>query len=147
MENKERIKIMSDKELISRESTEALKYNSMNLTPSKIVSNELTNNENESIKSKKMKRVSFIDQIQSNKEIAEIIYINRKDSLKEDKKNDNNNVIVKSNDKEEKSYNYSNNNSNSNNIYTYRIKRPKKSSLFAKKKVERVDERCGCLIF
>ena len=70
---------------------------------------------------KKKKRVSFIDQIQSKKEIAQIIYINDKVSLYEDKKD----TPKYLEQYRKQGTNISDSSKKDDNIY--RIKRPKKS--------------------
>ena len=134
-QNKEN-NIITESELIATEETENRKYYSMNRTPSK--------NYNTIDINKKKKKVNFIDQIHAKKDLAEIIFINDKVSLKNDKIDSN---------KYLEEYKKRNNNINSkeksNNIETYKIKRPKRSSSFSKRKKEIVEEHCtcGCSIF
>ena len=130
-----------DSEAIGTDSTESHKNPSINNTPS-INCNNGPNIEN--LKLKKKKRVSFVDQGNIKKDIAQIIYINDRASLNEDIKNSNKYLeqIKKQNT------NITENiiKENQNNTEMYRIKRPKKS-LFSKRKIDKIDERCTCIIF
>lgn len=90
---------------------------------------------------KKKKRVSFIDQIQSKKEIAQIIYINDKVSLYEDKKD----TPKYLEQYRKQGTNISDSSKKDDNIY--RIKRPKKSLFKKKNKDDSVNEQCTCNIF
>ena len=97
----------------------------------------------ENSKIKKKKRVSFIDQIQSKKEIAQIIYINDRASLNDDKINPN--IYKEQFRKQTTNITESTKNQNQNNEEVYKIKRPKKS-LFSKRKIDKIDEHCTCII-
>ena len=137
--------IVFDSENLYTDSTESQKNLSLNLNPSINGNNGSTKLEQDNSKLKKKKRVSFIDQIQSKTDIAQIIYINDRASLTDDKINSN---------KYEEKYRKQNTNiseynkkDNQNNTDIYKIKRPKKKSLFAKRKIDKMDEKCGCIIF
>ena len=136
--------IKIDSEIAYTDATESQKYSSINQIPSskdsKLDINKLNN---DSPKSKKKKKVNFVDQIYAKKDIAEIIYINDKVSLKDDKIDSNKIKYEKHN------INKIDSKENSNNIEMYKIKRPKKKSLFYKKKnkIDKVDEKCSCKIF
>ena len=123
--------IITESEAVVTAETENGKYYSMNRMPSY--------NYN-----KKKKKVNFIDQIHAKKDLAEIIFINDKVSLKDDKIDSNKYLEI---------YKRRNNNIDRkeklNNIETYKIKRPKRRSLFPKMKKETVEEHCtcGCSIF
>ena len=137
--------IMTDNELVTTDSTES-KQNIIIKTPSlNNENNDSNKTEQENSKKLKKKKVNFIDQIQSKKNIAQIIFINDKVSLNEDKIDSNKYLeqIRKQNT------NISENTiKNKNNVETYRIKRPKKAkSLFSKRKIETVNEQCTCAIF
>ena len=130
-----------DSEAICTDSTESQKNPSFNYTPSISVN---IGPKIENLKLKKKKRVSFIDQGNIKKDIAQIIYINDRASLNEDRKNSNKyleqikkqNINISDNIKKEKQ----------NNTEMYRIKRPKKS-LFSKRKIDKTEERCTCIIY
>ena len=130
-----------DSEAFGTDSTESQKNPSINYTPS---INGINGPKIENLKLKKKKRVSFIDQGNIKKDIAQIIYINDRASLNEDRKNSNKyleqikkqNINISDNIKKE----------NQNNTEMYRIKRPKKS-LFSKRKIDKKDERCTCIIY
>lgn len=130
--------IIIDSEMLYTDSTESQKNPSINVIngPIKL--------EQDNSKIKKKKRVSFVDQIQSKTDIAQIIYINDRASLNEDKKNTNKyEQFIKQNT------NISEDNKKEIPINTeiYKIKRPKKKSLFSKRKIDEIDEKCGCVIF
>ena len=130
-----------DSEAIGTDSTESQKNPSINYIPSINGNNEA---KLENLKLKKKKRVSFIDQGNIKKEIAQIIYINDKASLNEDIKNCNKYIEqIKKQNTNISEYNKQN---NQNNTEMYRIKRPKKS-LFSKRKIDKIDEHCSCIIF
>ena len=131
--------IIIDSEIICTDSTESQKNASIN------GNNGSIKLEQDNSKIKKKKRVSFVDQIQSKTDIAQIIYINDRASLNDDKKNTNkyeqftkqNTNISEDNKKEIP-----------DNTEIYKIKRPKKKkSLFSKRKIDEIDEKCGCVIF
>ena len=130
--------IIIDSEILCTDSTESQKNPSIN------INNGSIKLEQDNSKIKKKKRVSFVDQTQSKTDIAQIIYINDRASLNEDKKNTNKyeqfikqNTNVSEDSKKE----------TPNNTETYKIKRPHKKSLFSKRKIDRTDEKCGCVIF
>ena len=99
-------------------------------------------------KNNKKHRISFIDQIQSKKEIAQIIYISSDQaSIKED--------IIDANKcfeilrKQSTSITEFTRKENQNEAETYKIKRPKSANgnrKFKRKKDEK-EEKCGCKIF
>ena len=134
-----------DSEIIyTTDSTETQKNVPLNLTPSNNGNNDLIKFDSDDSKRKKKKRVSFIDQIQAKKDIAQIIYINERASLNDDK--------IDSNKYLEQLRKQSTNNNdyhikdNQNNVEMYKIKRPKKS-LFSKRKVDKTTEQCNCILF
>ncbi len=96
-------------------------------------------------KNNKKHKISFIDQIQSKKNLAQIIYINDQVSLKDDKNNTNNYL----DNLRKQSTNITDNyrKENKNEIETYKIKRPKSSSKKIKRKKDKIKEQCGCIIF
>ena len=97
-------------------------------------------------KTKKKHRVSFIDQVQSKKEIAQIIYINDQASLKDDKIDINKCLNILRKQSTNVSEFYRRENKEKNEIETYKIKRPKSSSS-KKRKKDKIDEQCICIIF
>ena len=117
--------IIIDSEILCTDSTESQK------NPSIIINNGSIKLEQDNSKIKKKKRVSFVDQIQSKTDIAQIIYINDRASLIKQNTN-----ISEDNKKEIPI-----------NTEIYKIKRPKKKSLFSKRKIDETDEKCGCVIF
>ena len=127
--------IITESEVIATAESENRKYYSINRTPSY---------NNNTIENKKKKKVSFIDQIHAKKDLAEIIFINDKVSLKDDKLDSNKYL-----EEYKRRNNDFNNKEKTNNIETYKIKRPKRSSSFSKRKKETIDENCscGCSIF
>lgn len=134
-----------DSEIIyTTDSTETQKNVPLNLTPSNNGNNDLIKFDSDDSKRKKKKRVSFIDQIHAKKDIAQIIYINERASLNDDK--------IDSNKYLEQLRKQSTNNNdyhikdNQNNVEMYKIKRPKKS-LFSKRKVDKTTEQCNCILF
>ena len=135
--------IAIDSDNIYTNSTES-KNASMNLSPSAIGNNGIIKLDQENSKIKKKKRVSFIDQIQSKKEIAQIIYINDRASLNDDKINSN--KYIEQFRKQNTNITESNKAQKQKTEEVYKIKRPKKS-LFYKRKVDKIDEHCTCAIF
>ena len=135
--------IAIDSDNIYTNSTES-KNASMNLSPSAIGNNGIIKLDQENSKIKKKKRVSFIDQIQSKKEIAQIIYINDRASLNDDKINYN--KYIEQFRKQNTNITESNKAQKQKTEEVYKIKRPKKS-LFSKRKVDKIDEHCTCDIF
>ena len=135
--------IAIDSDNIYTNSTES-KNASMNLSPSAIGNNGIIKLDQENSKIKKKKRVSFIDQIQSKKEIAQIIYINDRASLNDDKINSN--KYIEQFRKQNTNITESNKAQKQKTEEVYKIKRPKKS-LFSKRKVDKIDEHCTCAIF
>ena len=130
--------IIIDSEILCTDSTESQKNPSIN------INNGSIKLEQDNSKIKKKKRVSFVDQTQSKTDIAQIIYINDRVSLNEDKKNTNKyEQFMKQNTKVSEE----NKKEIPNNEEIYRIKRPHKKSLFSKRKIDRTDEKCGCVIF
>ena len=135
--------IAIDSDNIYTNSTES-KNASMNFSPSAIGNNGIIKLDQENSKIKKKKRVSFIDQIQSKKEIAQIIYINDRASLNDDKINSN--KYIEQFRKQNTNITESNKAQKQKTEEVYKIKRPKKS-LFYKRKVDKIDEHCTCAIF
>lgn len=135
-------------EIINTDSTENLKNIDINL-PSNNEHKGSFMLERQNSNGKKKKRVSFIDQIQS-KNIAQIIFINDKASLNDDKRDYNKYVEqFRKQGTNISELNKNKNNHNTNDIYI--IKRPKKNSLFKQRKKEKVQEQstctCTCIIF
>ena len=117
--------IIVESDILYTDSTDTQKLNSIHISPANNTNNGSLKLEKDNSKNKKKKRVSFIDQIQSKKDIAQIIYINDKVSLNDDKIDSNKyleQLRKQSTNKSEK-----NKKENKNNIETYKIKRPKKS--------------------
>ena len=99
----------------------------------------------EILKNNKKHRISFIDQIQSKKDIAQIIYINEHSSLEDDKKDTNKYIDILR--KQSTNITEFVPKENNNNVDTYKIKRPKKSSFSKKRKKIDSKEQCSCIIF
>jgi hypothetical protein len=106
-------------------------------------------NKNSINSSKKKKKVCFIDQLYNKADIAQIIYINDKVSLDEDKADSNRYLELYR--KQSTNIDERNKKSNNDNINTnediYRIKRPKKSLFNKIRKEDMVNEQCTCIIF
>jgi hypothetical protein len=99
-------------------------------------------------KNNKKHRISFIEQIQSKKEIAQIIYINNEqESLKGDKIDTNKCFEILR--KQSTNITEFTRKENQNETETYKIKRPKNSNGSRKMKREKkeIEEKCGCQIF
>ena len=113
--------------------------------------NNTQSNKNTINSNKKKKKVSFIDQLYSKKDIAQIIYINDKVSLNEDKIDSNKYLALyrkQSTYISERSKNKNNDNIiNNNNEEIYKIRRPKKSLFNKRRKEDKVEEKCTCIIF
>jgi len=137
-----------ESEIVYTDSTEPKKNTSIKITPSNNNNNDSLKLKQDNLKIKKKKRVSFIDQIQSKKHIAQIIYINDKASLNDDKIDTSKYLeqLRKQNTNISTNMSELNKKENKNNNETYKIKRPKKS-LFAKREIEKVNEQCTCIIF
>ena len=123
-------------------SPELLSRNKTNLDS---LSKRLDSYGEEISKMNKKHKVSFIDQVSSNKNIAQIIYIDDQSSAQDCKKNDEiyNEILRKqqTNISEQK-------NDKKNEENMYKIKRPKRSkSHKANRYVEKVNERCQCVIY
>ena len=136
--------IIVESDILYTDSTDTQKLNSIHISPSNNTNNGSLKLEKDNSKNKKKKRVSFIDQIQSKKDIAQIIYINDKVSLNDDKIDSN--KYLEQLRKQSTNISELNKKENKNNIETYKIKRPKKS-LFSKRKTDKVNEQCTCIIF
>ena len=128
-----------DSEMLCTDSTESQKNPSIN------GNNGYIKLEQDTSKIKKKKRVSFVDQIQSKTDIAQIIYINDKVSLTDDKRNSY--KYLEQYKKQNTNITEDNKNENQINSEIYKIRRPRKKSLFSKRKIDKTDERCGCVIF
>ena len=113
--------------------------------------NQTESNKNTTSQNKIKKKVSFIDQLYSKKDIAQIIYINDKVSLNEDKIDSNKYLALyrkQSTYISERSKNKNNDNIiNNNNEEIYKIRRPKKSLFNKRRKEDKVEEKCTCIIF
>ena len=99
-------------------------------------------------KNNKKHRISFIDQIQSKKEIAQIIYINSDQaSVKEDRIEANKCFEILR--KQSTNITEFTRKENQNEAGTYKIKRPKSSNGYRKfKRIKNEEEeKCGCNIF
>ena len=94
---------------------------------------------------KKKKRVSFVDQVESKKDIAQIIYFNDKLSLKDDKTAFRQNLFFEQYKKQ--CTNIDEINKMDNNDDVYRIKRPKKYDYIHNPKNDNVKEQCSCILF
>ena len=123
-------------------SPELLSRNKTNLDS---LSKRLDSYGEEISKMNKKHKVSFIDQVSSNKNIAQIIYIDDQSSAQDCKKNaeiyneilrkQQTNISKQKNDKK-------------NEEDMYKIKRPKRSkSHKANRYVEKVNEQCQCVIY
>ena len=123
-------------------SPELLSRNKTNLDS---LSKRLDSYGEEISKMNKKHKVSFIDQVSSNKNIAQIIYIDDQSSAQDCKKNAEiyNEILRKqqTNISEQK-------NDRKNEEDMYKIKRPKRSkSHKANRYVEKVNEQCQCIIY
>ena len=99
-------------------------------------------------KNNKKHRISFIDQIQSKKEIAQIIYISSDQaSIKEDRIDANKCFEILR--KQSTSITEFTRKENQNEAETYKIKRPKSANgnRKLKRKKDEKEEKCGCKIF
>ena len=99
----------------------------------------------------KKHKVSFIDQVQSKKDIAQIIYINDQASLKDDKIDINKflDILRKKSTNVSEFFRKENQEKNEAEAETYKIKRPKNSK-FKKRRTkmkDKIDEHCTCIIF
>ena len=120
--------------------------------------NHTESNKNTISSNKKKKKVSFIDQLPTKQDIAQIIFINDKVSLNEDKLDSNKylefyrkqtTVIserIKKNNNDILALTTNNNTSNED---IYKIKRPKKSLFKKREKEDKIKEQClcSCIIF
>ena len=114
--------------------------------------NQTESNKNTTSQNKIKKKVSFIDQLPTKKDIAQIIFINDKVSLNEDKVDTKKYLAFLRrqstyiSERNKKDYN---DNNNKNNEETYKIKRPKKSLFNKRKGEDKVNEQCtcACIIF
>ena len=114
--------------------------------------NQTESNKNTTSQNKIKKKVSFIDQLPTKKDIAQIIFINDKVSLNEDKVDTNKYLAFLRrqstyiSERNKKDYN---DNNNKNNEETYKIKRPKKSLFNKREGEDKVNEQCtcACIIF
>ena len=106
-------------------------------------------NKNSINSNKKKKKVCFIDQLYNKKDIAQIIYINDKVSLDEDKADSNRYLELyrKQSTNIDERNKKSNNDNINNNEEIYKIKRPKKSLFNKIRKEDKVKEQCTCIIF
>ena len=123
-------------------SPELLSRNKTNLDS---LSKRLDSYGEEISKMNKKHKVSFIDQVSSNKNIAQIIYIDEQTSAQDCKKNAEryNEILRKqqTNISEQKI-------DKKNEEDMYKIKRPKRSkSHKANRYVEKVNEQCQCVIY
>ena len=94
-------------------------------------------------------KVSFIDQVQSKKDIAQIIYINDQASLKDDKIDINKCLDILRKRSTNVSEYFGRENQERNEAETYKIKRPN-NSRFKKRKTktkDKIDQQCNCIIF
>ena len=99
----------------------------------------------------KKHKVSFIDQVQSKKDIAQIIYINDQASLKDDKIDINKclDILRKRSTNVSEFFRKENQEKNEAVAETYKIKRSKNSK-FKKRRTkmkDKIDEHCTCIIF
>ena len=123
-------------------SPEILSRNKSNLDS---LSKRLDSYGEEISKTNKKHKVSFIDQVSGNKNIAQIIYIDDQSSAQDCKKNAEkyNEILRKqqTNISEQKI-------DKKNEEDMYKIKRPKRAkSLKANRYVEKVNEQCKCIIY
>ena len=99
----------------------------------------------------KKHKVSFIDQVQSKKDIAQIIYINDQASLKDDKIDIKKflDILRKKSTNVSEFFKKENQEKNEAVAETYKIKRSKNSKF--KKRItkmkDKIDEHCTCTIF
>ena len=114
--------------------------------------NQTESNKNTNSPNKIKKKVSFIDQLPTKKDIAQIIFINDKVSLNEDKVDTKKYLAFLRrqstyiSERNKKDYN---DNNNKNNEETYKIKRPKKSLFIKREGENKINEQCtcACIIF
>ena len=123
-------------------SPELLSRNKTNLDS---LSKRLDSYGEEISKMNKKHKVSFIDQVSSNKNIAQIIYIDDQSSAQDCKKNaEKYNEILR---KQQTNFSKQKNDKK-NEEDMYKIKRPKRSkSHKANRYVEKVNEQCQCIIY
>ena len=97
----------------------------------------------------KKHKVSFIDQVQSKKDFAQIIYINEQASLKDDKIDINKCLDILRKRSTNVSEYFGRENQERNELETYKIKRPN-NARFKKRRTkmkDKIDEHCTCIIF
>ena len=123
-------------------SPELLSRNKTNLDS---LSKRLDSYGEEISKMNKKHKVSFIDQVSTNKNIAQIIYIDDQSSAQDCKKNaERYNEILR---KQQTNFSKQKNDKK-NEEDMYKIKRPKRSkSHKANRYVEKVNEQCQCVIY
>lgn len=100
-------------------------------------------------KKTKKHKVSFIDQVQSKKDFAQIIYINDQSSLEDDNIDVNKYLDILRKKSTNVSEYFRRENQERNETETYKIKRPKNSK-FKKRRTktkDKIDEQCNCIIF
>ena len=99
-------------------------------------------------KNNKKHKISFIDQIHSKKNLAQVIYINDQVSLNDDKMNTNKYLASLDNlRKQSTNITDFSRQKRQNTTETYKIKRPKSASKKEKRKKDKDKEQCGCIIF
>ena len=96
----------------------------------------------------KKHKISFIDQIHSKKNLAQVIYINDQLSLNDDKMNTNK-YLANLDNLRKQSTNITDfsRQKKQTEIDTYKIKRPKSATKKEKRKIDKTKEQCGCIIF
>ena len=102
----------------------------------------------EILKNNKKHKISFIDQIHSKKNLAQVIYINDQVSLNDDKMNTNK-YLANLDNLRKQSTNITDfsRQKKQTEIDTYKIKRPKSATKKEKRKIDKTKEQCGCIIF
>ena len=130
---------------------EILNNNKININPheQEMKDDKLKNNNDtitiEQNKIKAKKKVSFIDQVEEKREIAQIIFINDKASINDDIKNSS--KYMEQFRKQITNISELFKKENKEGIDTYKIKRPKKSHIKKKNIENNVNSMCTCFIF
>ena len=99
------------------------------------------------LKNNKKHKISFIDQIHDKKNLAQVIYINDQVSLNDDKMNTNKYLANLDNLRKQSTNITDFSRQKKDDAETYRIKRPKSATKKEKRKKDKVNEKCGCIIF
>ena len=135
-----------DKKMTLTEEIDTKKNEIINSNNNYNNNNENNIYDNENPKNKKKKKVSFIDEVNNERDIAQIIYINDQVPLKEDKVDINKCFEILRKQSTNISEFFRRENLN-NETQTYKIKRPRKSHFKQKRKNDKINQQCTCTIF